>query len=87
MTAHSVDERPIAWMLKRRGDAAYLFTVNMRNSPARGSFLIRESASGFGSDLSATVLDESRRISTRNGELTDEFKPYEVHLYELRRGE
>ena len=87
MTAHSVDERSIAWMLKRRGDTAYLFAVNMRNGPVRGSFLIRESALGLGSELSATVLDESRRISTRNGELTDDFKPYEVHLYELRRAE
>jgi hypothetical protein len=26
-----------------------------------------------------------RSIAMRNGELTDEFKPYEVHLYELRR--
>jgi hypothetical protein len=78
----SAEDAPIACMLKRRGDAAYLFTVNMRNRPTGGSFVIREST--LGAAVSAIVLDESRSISMRNGEFTDQFKPYEVHLYELR---
>ena len=81
----STNDPPISWMLKRRGDTAYLFAVNMRNLSMRGAFIIRESALALGQSLSATVLDESRSIPMRNGELTDEFKPYEVHLYELRR--
>jgi len=81
----SAEDAPIAYMLKRRSDTAYLFAVNMCNRPTRGSFVIRESASGPGQSLLATVLEESRDIPLRNGELTDEFKPYEVHLYELRR--
>jgi hypothetical protein len=36
--------------------------------------------------VSAIVLGESRSLPLRNGEFTDEFKPYEVHLYELRHG-
>jgi hypothetical protein len=72
-------------MLKRRGDAVYLFAVNMRNRPARGTFAIGKSNSD--SLAAATVLDESRRIPIRNGELIDDFGPYEVHLYQLRRAE
>lgn len=63
---------------------AYLFAVNMRNHPTRGTFTIRESALSFGPLPSATVLDESRSLAMQNGVLTDEFKPYEVHLYQLR---
>ena len=81
----SPEDAPIAWMLKRRGATANLFAVNMRSRPTRGTFVIRESALALGQSLSATVLEESRNIPMRNGELTDEFKPYEVHLYELRR--
>jgi hypothetical protein len=86
MRVRSTDKDvPIAWMLKRRGDMAYLFAVNLRNSPTRGAFVIRESTLGLGPSLSATVLEESRSLSMRNGGLIDDFKPYEVHLYELRR--
>jgi hypothetical protein len=81
-------------MLKRRGSAAYLFAVNMRNHPTRGSFFIRQSTLGLGPSVKATVLDEARGLPLRDAgridesgpiELTDDFKPYEVHLYELRR--
>ncbi len=90
----TIEGVPIAWMLKRRGDAACLFAVNMRNRPTRGSFVIRESTLGLGPSVTATVLDEARSIPMRDTgrinesrpiELTDEFKPYEVHLYEIRR--
>jgi hypothetical protein len=81
----SAEDAPIACMLKRHGDAAHLFAVNMRSVPTRGSFVIRESALALGQSLSTAVLEESRSIPIRNGEFTDEFKPYEVHLYELRR--
>jgi hypothetical protein len=78
---------PIAWMLKRRGDKAWLFAVNMRNQPTRGSFVIPPSALNLGSFLAVTVLNESRTLQMKNGAFTDEFKPYEVHLYELRGAE
>jgi hypothetical protein len=80
----SPEDVPVAWMLKWRGETIYLFAVNMRNLPTRGSFVIRESALGVGLLPSATVLDEARSIPVRNGEFSDAFKPYEVHLYELK---
>jgi len=73
-------EVSIAWMVKRRADTIYLFTVNMRNQPTRGSFTVR----GLPENVRAEVLGESRHVSVRRGEFTDEFKPYEVHLYQAR---
>ena len=70
---------PIAWMIKRRADTIYLFTVNMRNRPTRGSFTVR----GLSGDAGAAVLGESRDIPVRRGEFNDEFKPYGVHLYQM----
>jgi hypothetical protein len=75
----SNDKAPIAVVLKRAGQETFFFTVNMRNEPTRGSFTIR----GFTGDTSAEVLDEARTLPVRNGQFTDEFKPYEVHLYKL----
>ncbi len=70
----------IAWMLKRRADALYLFTVNMRNQPARGVWTLRDLAG----DSEAEVLDESRRLAARHGVFADDFQPYQVHLYKVR---
>lgn len=77
----SSPETPIAWMLKKHGNATYLFTVAMRNSATRGSFKF----SGLPEPTQAEVLGESRAIPVRNGEFVDEFRPYEVHLYRLGR--
>jgi len=88
------EENAIAWMLKRRGETAYLFAVNLRNQPMRAAFLIRYSTLSMGRSVVASVMDESRTIPMRKGgspddsnpyEMADDFKPYEVHLYELRR--
>jgi hypothetical protein len=70
---------PIAWMLKRRTDATWLFAVNLRNRPTRGTFAGAELAAG----ISAEVLGESRSLKVGAGELVDDFKPYEVHLYRM----
>jgi hypothetical protein len=67
-------------MMKRHGDATYLFAVSMRNAPARATFEIPE----LNGDATAEVLGEARIIPVRNGTLADDFKPYEVHLYRLR---
>ena len=76
------EDASIAWVLKQRGDSAYLFAVNMRNHPARGTFVLSKSNSGI--PALAAVLDDSRRIPIHNGQWADDFQSYEVHLYELR---
>lgn len=80
ITVKSSDaDAPIAWMVKRRADALYLFAVNMRNRPTRGAFSGRELAAG----VAAEVLGESRRLKVGAGEFNDDFKGYEVHLYRI----
>ena len=83
LTVKSSDTNtPIAWMLKRRADAIYLFAVNMRSRPTRGTF----AGSELSASTTAEVLGESRNLKTEAGELADDFKPYEVHLYRMAQG-
>lgn len=76
----SAADVPIAWMVKRRADTIYLFTVNMRPQPTRGSISLR----GLLENGDVNVLGESRTLSVKRGEFTDEFQPYGVHLYQVR---
>ena len=71
----------LAWMVKQREDATYLFAVNRRNQATRGVFGIR----GLADPAEAEVLHEGRRISLSKGELADDFGPYAVHLYQVRK--
>ena len=73
----SAQEVPIACMAKRHGGATYLFAVAMRNQSTRGSFRIK----GLAKDSRLEVLSESRTVPVADGEFTDNFGPYEVHLY------
>ncbi len=76
----SAADAPIAWMMKQRGDATYLFAINMRNKPTRGTFSFRELP------VNATVetLGESRPLNITRREFSDDFAGYEVHLYRVR---
>jgi hypothetical protein len=78
---------PLAWMMKRHGDKIYLFAVNMRPRSTRGSFAFRNSSLASESAATVRVLDESRNLPMRDGGFADAFKPYEVHLYEMQRGD
>lgn len=72
-------EASIASMLKRHNGATYVFTVNMRHRPARGSFAL----DGVSSSTKAQVLGESREVLVEQGRWSDDFAPYAVHLYRL----
>ncbi|HZO87494.1 MAG TPA: hypothetical protein VFB38_04085 [Chthonomonadaceae bacterium] len=74
---------PIALMEKRYGGATYLFAVGMRNGPARGSFVV----DGLPQRAVAEVLGEGRRLPVQGGRFADDFRPYDVHLYRIRRAE
>lgn len=71
----------IAWMMKRRAETTWLFAVNMRDRPARAVFSGRELAAAS----VAEVLGEKRNVRLSNGELADDFQPYDVHLYRMDR--
>lgn len=67
----------IACMRKRRGNAEYLFAVNLGNQEARATF---ESGAWPGPNP-VEVIDESRSIAPKGGRFEDAFGPYAVHLY------
>ncbi len=64
-------------LAKKARGAYYLLTVNTDKNPAKVSI------SGFGRDKVAKVLFENRKIQIENRQLTDYYKPFEVHIYEL----
>jgi hypothetical protein len=68
---------PIATMVKRQGGATYVFAVRMDPSPAKAAFQLR----GAAGKAKAEVLGEDRRIAIKDGQFSDEFAPYAVHLY------
>ena len=67
----------LAAMTKRLHGTVYLFTVNMGNRAIRGSFKLKDPTAR----PEVAVLGEHRSIGIADGVFTDEFKPYEVHLY------
>jgi hypothetical protein len=71
---------PIDLMSRRRGKTTYIFAVGMRNGATNGTFEVR----GLPDVASALVLGEGRRIKVEHGRFDDDFKPFGVHLYEIR---
>ena len=53
-----------------------------RTTPNPGTFVIR----GLKGASDIEVLDEARHLSAKEGGFTDDYKPYEVHLYRVRTG-
>jgi hypothetical protein len=76
----SVEKVPIDIMVKRHDGAIYLFAVGMRNAPTRGTFTVR----GLPARAEAEVLGEGRSLTLKDGRFEHEFRPYDVHLYEIR---
>lgn len=70
---------PVAGLVRRQGQATYVFAAAMRDGPARASFALK----GAPAAASADVLGEGRKIAVRSGRFEDDFKPYEIHLYRI----
>ena len=68
---------PIAHLLKRYQGATYLFTVGMRNAPTTGTFTV----AGLPPRAKVEVIGEGRDIAITDGQFSDDFAPYAVHLY------
>lgn len=75
----SAEAVPIDAMVKRHDGATYVFSVGMRNAPAKGAFTVRGVK-----NATAEVLGENRTIPVRDGKFTDEFQAYDAHLYRIR---
>jgi len=76
----SSDEVPIASMVKRYKEVIYIFTVGMRNAPAKCLFEVQ----GLPAMVKAEVLGEEREINIVNGKFEDEFNAYDVHIYVIK---
>ncbi len=80
MVTTSAGDGQIDTMVKRAGDVTYIFAVNMRNKPATAAFqFLPASASEAG------ILGENRDLKISGGKFSDEFSPYAVHLYRLKK--
>jgi hypothetical protein len=73
---------PVAVMTKEYEGAIYVFAVAMRDWAARAEFTI----DGLTGSPSVIVLGEDRAIASRDGVFADDFKPWDVHLYEITAG-
>jgi hypothetical protein len=67
---------PIDVMTKSYGGANYVFAIAMRNGDTTGNFTVT-------SGSKAEVLGEGRAIIITNGQFSDSFSPYAVHLYKI----
>ncbi len=72
-------EVPVAAMMKRYEGKTYVFAVAMRDEAAAARFRI----DGLPGDHTVNVLDENRTLESSDGTFTDNFAPYDVHLYEI----
>jgi hypothetical protein len=70
-------EVPIAIMTKNYGTINYIFAVGMRSGFTTATFKV--STGAF-----VEVLGEGRTIKIADGKFSDEFLPYDVHLYKIR---
>jgi hypothetical protein len=71
---------PIDAMAKRLGNTTYVFAVGMRNAPAKASFTVRDLPAA----TKAEAIGEGRSVGVTNGQFTDDFAAYSVHLYRIR---
>lgn len=66
-------------LAKELDGTLYLLTVNSDKNPVRISI---SRLNGFNK---AQVLHEDRELEISNGEITDDYKPFDVHLYKLEK--
>jgi hypothetical protein len=72
---------PVEALLKRRGETTYLFAVGTRDGTATANFQV----AGLTGKARARVLGEGRTLEVTDGAFRDTFRPWDVHLYEIRR--
>lgn len=70
---------PIAVMAKRHAGAVYIFAVCMRAAETTATFTVK----GLKDAAEVKVLGEDKKIDARDGIFKDNFKPWDVHLYQI----
>ncbi len=84
------EDVPVAVMTRRHEAATYLFAVGMRNGWTNATFTVHGLAGErnvevLGEPSPSEVLGENRTILSKNGVFKDTFKPWDVHIYRIRR--
>ncbi|MBI4324476.1 MAG: hypothetical protein HY674_04360 [Chloroflexi bacterium] len=79
------DAVPIAIMMKRHDDAAYLFAAGMRDGETRANFKI----TGLKSERAIEVIGENRTLPMKEGLFQDRFQAWDAHIYRFsaKRGD
>ena len=65
--------------VRKTQDAIYVFAVDMKGKTTRADFQIKEFETGH-----AEVLGEGRSIRIEDGQFSDQFNPWGVHLYRIK---
>ncbi len=68
---------PVAIMVKKHNRSIYIFAVGMRNSSTIATFDVKD----LPQNRIVKVLWEDRIIKLENSQFSDEFNPYDVHVY------
>ena len=61
------------------GGKRYCFVLNFSHSPAKKA---KVTLTGIAGQAMIDVVDESRKLASKNGTITDSFAPYQLHIYE-----
>lgn len=72
---------PVEFIVKQHGGETYIFAVCMRGESTSATFR----AAAWKSPQRVEVLGENRQITTRDGAFSDDFAPWDVHLYRLTK--
>ena len=70
---------PVDVMVKRTGDALYLFAVGMRDGKTTAAFTLR----GLTGEAKVEVVDENRTLNAQDGVFRDDFQPWGAHIYRI----
>ena len=68
---------PVDIMTKKAGGENYIFAVAMRPGQTEATFRVSAGET-------AEVLGENRNINIKNGQFSDDFSDYGVHLYKIK---
>lgn len=70
---------PIHLLIKSHDKATYVFAIAMRDGQTTGTFKLADNVA----HTTVTVLGENRTLNTKDGQWTDAFDGYGVHLYRV----
>jgi hypothetical protein len=83
-TATSSGSVPVTTLTKRVGTSTYVFAIGDGNSGAPNGQAVSSTISVAGAgEGTVEVLDENRTLTLAGGKFTDNFDPYQHHIYRI----